>query len=168
MLCALLAGTLTGCKSFSRPQPQGPPAGPVPAPQVLDPELRPGALLDQADSFYEASDYQAAAQAYSLVLERGAGGDTDRVLFRLAMIHLLPGSPVADPDAARDYLGRLLEGYPDSPFAEPARLVLDLQDRVDTLDARSTEQAHKIDQLTEQLEALKRIDLERTKPPPRR
>jgi len=146
----LLAGTLSGCKTLNRQPSQGP-----------DP------LLTQADALYETSDYEAAAQTYRVVLGRDPGDATDRVLFRLAMIHLLPGTPVPDPESARVYLDRLIDGFPDSPFAEPARLVLDLQGRVERLDARSTRQSHKIDELTEQLEALKRIDLERTKPPPR-
>ena len=149
-LCALLAGGLGGCKSLSRQPDQGP-----------DP------LLTQADALYETSDYESAAQTYRLVLDRDPGDATDRILFRLAMIHLLPDSPVPDPESARVYLDRLVEGFPESPFAEPARLVLDLEGRIAKLDARSTEQAHKISELTEQLEALKRIDLERTKPPHR-
>jgi len=149
-LCTLLAGTLSGCRSLTRP-------GDAPVP-----------LLTQADALYETSEYEGAAEAYRQVLERHPGEATDRVLFRLAMIHLLPGTPVPDPESARVYLNQLIDGFPDSPLAEPARLVLDLQQRVEALAARSTEQSHKITELTGQLEALKRIDLERTKPPPHR
>lgn len=149
-LCALLAGGLTGCKSLSRAA-----AGPDP-------------LLTQADALYDTDDFEAAARTYQLVLEHPAGDDTDRVLFRLGMIHLLPSSPVHDPEAAQAYLSQLVTSYPESPFVDPARLMLDLESRVEALDARSAEQSRRITRLTEQLEALKRIDLERTKPPPHR
>lgn len=157
---ALLAAPLAGCRSLSRPgQSQGPDQTPV---QSVP------ALLSQADALYEAGDYPDAAQIYRTALSEQPAEETDRVLFRLAMIHLLPTSEVNDPETGRAYLDQLVSSFPDSPLAEPARLVLDLQDRLDTLDEQAEKQADRIDRLSRQLEALKRIDIERSKQPPPR
>lgn len=159
---ALLAAPLAGCRSVSGPGPsqsQGPTQSPAQSAR---------SLLSQADALYEAGDYPDAALTYRAVLAEQPAEATDRVLFRLAMIHLLPSSEVNDPEAGRSYLDQLVSSFPDSPLAEPARLVLDLQDRLDTLDERADKQADRIDRLSRQLEALKRIDIERSKQPPPR
>ncbi len=84
------------------------------------------------------------------------------------MIRLLPDGPAHDREAGRASLRRLLEEYPDSRWSEPSRLVLALDAEIARLDERSREQREEISELTERLEALKRIDLEHSEEPPPR
>lgn len=90
------------------------------------------------------------------------------MLFRLAAIHLSPESPVYDPRTGKGYLDRLIADHPESSLTEPARLLRDLQSRIDALEQQDQEQRERLTDLAERLEALKRIDLERSREPPPR
>jgi hypothetical protein len=90
------------------------------------------------------------------------------VLFRLAAIHLLPESSVHDSGTGIEYLDRLVRNHPDSPLTEPARVLRSLQSEVEGLEAQSERQQSRLTELSERLEALKRIDLERSREPPPR
>lgn len=146
------AGAATGCHAFrSRHQPTS------------------SAVLGRADTLYAAGDYAPAADLYREQLLRqpdGSGGD--RVLFRLAVIYLSPESPVYDALTGQTYLDRLIEDHPESSLAEPARLLLELQGRIDALEQQDQVQRRRLADLSERLEALKRIDLERSREPPPR
>jgi two-component system sensor histidine kinase GlrK len=110
------------------------------------PVVQPGAL-EIGDAAFDRGDYVAASGAYQDHLDHGASSSAaDRVLFRLALMHLLPGSPVRDPRRAREYLAALVERFPESPFRAAAEYLFGLQREVELL--------------RRQLEEIKRIDLE--------
>lgn len=117
------------------------------------PSLR--SLLATADQAYVAGDYAAASAAYRGVLaeERSVDG-VDRALFRLAILRLLPDGSEADPEAGMALLARLLSEHPNSSYRNAAQLVARLATRVEELESETQ-------RLAAQLEALKRIDLDR-------
>jgi hypothetical protein len=125
-----------------------PPAAVVPPPVV--PEA-PRSELDLADEAWEHGDLELAMHHYRAVLETGAEG-VARALFRVGSTQLVPSGPDFDPASGRRALRRVLSEYPDSAWALEAALLLDLQDEVKRLE--------------EQLEEIKRIDLERRRRPP--
>lgn len=76
------------------------------------------------DRLYEAGMYEKAAEVYradtTLHHQEGA-------LYRSAMMHALPGSPVYDPEQARDELDRLVLLFPGTGHrasVEPLRSLL--------------------------------------------
>ena len=79
----------------------------------------------------------------------------DRVLYRLAILNLASNGGGRDAAAGYSLLRRLVREYPGSPYRMEAELILGLNARVDGLEGE-------VDKLESQLEALKRIDLERS------
>jgi len=138
---------------------------PVPPPMVelpvLLPEVEPPrSPLEVADEAFEARDFGAALDAYRSHLDSEAAAvDGDRVLFRLAVLQLMNGSPARDAGAGYALLRRLVREHPESAYRAEAELILGLTARVDGLE-------DEIERLETQLEALKSIDLGR--PPDRR
>lgn len=130
---------------------------------------QPPSTLERADILYAEGEYAPAAEAYHQHLSRHPEGRSmDRVLLRLATIHLLPESPLHDTEAGVFYLDRLIAERPESSLAEPARLLRDLQTRIEVLEEQDEEQRERLADLSQRLEALKRIDLERSREPPPR
>lgn len=87
--------------------------------------------LAEADLAFASGDLAAATQAYEACLAEGlAGGEADRLLFRLGMLYSAPDSPVADRPRGQKLLARLVAHYPDSPYRDQARYVLDLEGRI--------------------------------------
>ena len=152
LLVALLA--TAACRSAPRqtatvvrPQPVG-----APAPDVEPPPPRPGDL-SRGEALFAAGDLAAAAAAYEAHLAAGDGvSGGDLALFRLALVHLLPESPLHDPQQGAALLGRLLDAHPGSPFASSAAVILDLRRSNRSLD-------QEVVRLRDQLEELRRIDL---------
>jgi hypothetical protein len=112
--------------------------------------------LELADSAFEAGDYQAARVGYeSHLAGLDAVVDADRVLYRLAILNLTDDAGARDPAAGYSLLRRLVKEHAGSPYRMEAELILGLSARVDGL-------ATEVEKLESQLEALKRIDLERS------
>lgn len=83
-------------------------------------------LARQGNRALAAGDCRSAVAAYERVLlEVKRAPDLDAVLFRLAACRSLAGSGVEDRAKARRYLDRLLWGFPDSPYAVPAKVLLE-------------------------------------------
>ncbi|MBI3950111.1 MAG: tetratricopeptide repeat protein [Acidobacteria bacterium] len=128
----------------------------------------PGQHLQQAEKFFEAGDYAKAVEAYEAYLrDDPAKKDQDRVLFRLALAYGLPDSPVHNPQQAIAVLRRLIDLFPHSLYTPPARMILDLYGDVEKLKTDVREREARIRVLSNELEQLKRIDLDRrpTRPP---
>lgn len=83
-------------------------------------------LARQGDQAIAAGDCRAAVTAYErLLLEVERVRNLDEVLFRLAACRSLSGSGVEDRAKTEGYLERLLWGFPHSPYAVPAKALLD-------------------------------------------
>ena len=111
-----------------------------PAPIVIQPSL-----LEVADAAFDRGDYTSASAAYQNHLDHGSTVAADRVLFRLALMYVLPESEVRDPRRAHKLLAELIERFPTSPYRGAADYLLGLEREVSTL--------------RRQLEEIKRIDL---------
>lgn len=83
-------------------------------------------LARQGDRALAAGDCKSAVASYERVLlEVKRAPDLDVLLFRLAACRSLAGSGVEDRAKARHYLDRLLWGFPQSPYAVPAKVLLE-------------------------------------------
>jgi hypothetical protein len=137
-------------------------ATPEPAPPIVLPAAAtptPPAVatpLELADSAFDAADYAAARAGYeSHLASIDAAVDADRVLYRLAILNLATNGGGQATAAGYALLRRLVKEHPSSPYRMEAELILGLSARVDGL-------ATEVEKLEGQLEALKRIDLERS------
>jgi chromosome segregation ATPase len=82
----------------------------------------------RADRAYRAGELEEAADAYRQLLEGSPRREHEaRALYRLAVIHSQPDSPLRDEGQAEALLTRLLQDHPDSRYAPQAALILDLQ-----------------------------------------
>jgi hypothetical protein len=156
-LAGCRSGRATGDVAVLEPVPD---STPVPPPDLPVPSITPSppavsTTLELADQAFATGDYEAALDAYRSHLDGdAAGAETDRVLYRLAVLHLANGGPARDSTTGYALLRRLVREHPESPYRMEAEVILALSSRVDGLETE-------IDRLESQLEALKRIDLER-------
>ncbi len=99
--------------------------------------------LRPADRAFESGDYARAAAEYQRTLDlHRSGRGADRALFRLAIVHALPSSPLCDVARAVALLQEVLTRYPAGRYGEEARLVLPLVQRIGELqDALEVESA---------------------------
>jgi len=148
-----------------------PPEPVVPTAPATEPEsLREAApdpldahLLEQATAHFEAGRLQQAANLNRQLLEMTGvpAVRRERALWSLAMIHLLPESPLHDPGRARTDLARLGEDHGESIRGAQARWLLTLLEELDQVRGQAAEQAELLEQLTATVEQLRRIDLNR-------
>ena len=134
---------------------------PEPAPPIAVPAATPtpaavATTLELADSAFDAGDYPTARSGYEAHLAGvDATVDADRVLYRLAILNLASNGGGREAAAGYSLLRRLVREHPSSPYRMEAELILGLNARVDGLEGE-------VEKLESQLEALKRIDLERS------
>ncbi|TVR66639.1 MAG: hypothetical protein EA422_01555 [Gemmatimonadales bacterium] len=120
-------------------------------------------LLEQATAHFEAGRLQQAANLNRRLLEMDdvSAVRRERALWSLAMIHLLPESPLHDPTRARTDLAQLSEDHGESIRGAQARWLLTLLDDLDEVRGQVAEQTELLEQLTVTVEQLRRIDLNR-------
>lgn len=136
------------------PTPQ--PAPPIELPVATATPPAVATLLELADTAFDAGDYASARSGYESHLAGvDATVDADRVLYRLAILNLASNGGGRDTAAGYSLLRRLVREHPSSPYRMEAELILGLNARVDGLEGE-------VEKLESQLEALKRIDLERS------
>lgn len=122
--------------------------------------------LARGDALYAQSRYEEAERAYSSHLStRPDDPRNDRVLLRQALIFLVYGAPERDEERGEGSLRELATRFPASPLREAADYVLALRSEVRSLRGDSARSAQRARRLEEQMEALKRIDLERSETP---
>ncbi len=119
------------------------------------------------ERYFDTVDYAKAAEAYEEYLRADPSGpNQDRVLFRLGLAYSLPESPARDLPRAIRTFRRLIASFPQSPYKGEADLILALQAAADKLRVDVRERDDRIRALNNELEQLKRIDMQRRPPRP--
>ena len=145
---------------------------PAPGPAVAN--VSP---LEQANRAFAAGRYEEAGQGYENYLNSPATGDRDTALFNLALSYIL--RPAPDWTTALKNFKDLANAFPKSPLKAPAdmlsTLYTDLRAAADQNAALRTaadqnaatlkQRDQKIQQLTTELDRLKKIDADRRKRP---
>jgi outer membrane protein assembly factor BamD (BamD/ComL family) len=139
----------------------------------------PAAYLKQADIAFEKADFGRAVAAYeNYVRGTPQSKDYDRALFRLAIAYAVPGHPSQNAARSTELLNRLIDLFPQSPLRPQAEYILhlqsesrnvkglqesnqDLQADLEKTKASVKERDERIRLLREELNRLKKIDLER-------
>jgi hypothetical protein len=179
-LLGLLALFQAGCGlrgSGTEPAPPTPEPAPVAsepvssAPAVAD---RVEEILAEGQAFLAAGELQASRARFEYVLDRAeedgpgvAAGLRARALWHLSVIHLLGIGASGDGDRALALLTRLVEEHPLTPEAVQARWVRGLLQELEGARREKADQERVIRELTETVEQLRRIDLNRRPSPPR-
>jgi hypothetical protein len=154
VLAVLPAG---GCSLFRRPAPTVAPAPPVaPVPTVVAPPdpLDPAAArLTRAESLLGVARIEeAAGELHSLVDSYPSSAQAPQALFQLALVYLSPDSPLHDGTQGISLLRDLVDTYPGSSWSLASETILRL--------ARTNADLRGVaEQLQQQLEELKRIDI---------
>lgn len=126
----------------------------------------PEDALARADALYDRSRYEEAEAAYAEHLSiRPDDPRNDRVLLRQALLYLFYGVPDRDPERGERSLRELTARFPASPLREAADYMLALRRELTELRADSARTRQRAREIEQQLEALKRIDVERSDTP---
>jgi hypothetical protein len=142
-----------------------------PQPEEPEPESAPLTLLEQAELHFEEGRYEWAESLFVRYLESHEArtdGQRDRALWGLAMVNLLPDSPMQDRERAMVALDRLAEAHGETVRGAQARWVRSLLAELEQIRAQVDEQERLLIQLTETVEQLRRIDLNRRPSTPSR
>jgi tetratricopeptide (TPR) repeat protein len=126
------------------------------------------AVYQTAEEDFDNARYVLAARSYELYLkDYPSKTNDDRILFRLGLCYALADSSAAGFRKARDRFERLIALYPDSPYKPQAKLIMALQDQIEQKAAELQNNEERIRQLTEELNKLKKIDMQRqpSRPP---
>jgi hypothetical protein len=166
---------LAGCHRGIRPVVVAPPAivpvvvlvaTPVPVPFDIPDSLphmppTPPSLLEQAERAFALGNYPEAIQTYEALPSRE---QSDQALFHLGIAYVLNDKP-ANWVRAKANLKRLVDEYPDSSLTPTAALILSLRSQAVQLGRDTKARNETIQQLSNELERLKRIDADRRKRP---
>lgn len=168
-------------------QPPPPPPGkveppPAPAPPKPAP-VPPRSGLEVGEESFEAGKYAEAAVSYEYYLTgRPDATDRDKALFKLGLAYALAGQSPEGIVKAQDQFHTLVRQFPKSRFRAEAEYILSLQtdlekmqsdlrkrnansrgkdERIKDMNEKLKDRDEKIRQLTQELDRMKKIDLER-------
>jgi predicted small lipoprotein YifL len=135
---------------------------------ALEPAAAPVVVpiaLVEGDIAYDSGDFAQAARLYASYLQSypEASRTIDRVLFQLGVSQSMIAAP-KDP-AGNDAFNRLIREYPGSSYVAPARMILSLRVDIARLQSDAKGREERVKQLSDELERLKKIDLDRRRTP---
>jgi hypothetical protein len=140
------------------------PVPPVPAP--VEPAIAPKVAtapnsLELGEASFQARNYVKAAGHFDDYLRaHPKSANRDVVLFRLGLSLAMERSG-RNMRRAEEVLKRLVAEFPGSPYKGPAEFILGLQSQVESLKEDIKEKEARIKLLSEELQKLKEIDLQR-------
>ena len=134
----------------------------VALPPLSAPAAALPAALVEGDAAFNSGDYARAVRAYDTYLQSSPRTDeVDYILFRLGVSQALSG---LEP-ASTGILNQLIRQFPKSPYTPPARVIVTLRGDIaglkDNQKAELKTRDDKIKQLSDDIENLKKIDLDR-------
>jgi hypothetical protein len=103
------------------------------------------------DRHFEAGHYAEASLAFS---EDSALQRSERPLFRAALAHALPASPVYQPARARALLERLLALYPKTSHLQDAAYLAALLEEIDRLENSASQSGAEVERLSRRVAEL--------------
>jgi hypothetical protein len=129
-----------------------------PAPKVVEVP----SSLDLGMTSFKEGNYGKAAQLFEDYLKKGSNFENrDTALFHLFLSRALPANSGRNLRRAEDDLKRLIKEYPNSSYRKSAELIVGLQTQIENLKSDIKEKETKIKQLSEELQKLKDIDMQR-------
>jgi hypothetical protein len=151
----------------SAPQAITPTVIPPVKPEPVEPSPAPIAVaapssLDMGSTSFRAGDYIKAARSFEDYLKTDSKSENrDIALFYLGLSRALSNNANRNMRRAEDALKRLIVEFPTSQYKGPAEFILGLQAQIENLQSDLKEKELKIKQLSEELQKLKEIDMQR-------
>jgi hypothetical protein len=139
----------------------------VPSPEsviaIASPKIIPMPIvLELADRNFRAGDYKRAAQDYeNFLVVMPNSKDCDQALFHLGLSHILASDPDRDLRKADAAFRRLIAEFPQSSYRKQAEFIIGMQGQIEKLRSDVKERDEKIKRLTDELQKLKQIDMQR-------
>ncbi len=124
--------------------------------------------LDLGEMNFQVGNYSQAIRLLETFLqENPKSGSRDRALYYLGFSRFLADGPDRDPRQAEAALKRLLSEHPNSQYRDPAEFILGLGTQIEKLRSDIKDRDEKIKRLSDELQKLKEIDLQRrpSRPP---
>jgi outer membrane protein assembly factor BamD (BamD/ComL family) len=124
--------------------------------------------FEMGKASFNAGDYQKAARYFEDCSKNGTKAENrDEALFYISLARALSNNAKKSLRRADEALKRLVAEFPTSPYKGPAELILGLLTQVESLQSDLKEKDAKIKQLSEELQKLKEIDMQRrpSRPP---
>jgi tetratricopeptide (TPR) repeat protein len=149
------------------------PAPLPPRPAELEPAPLPKTIaapnsFDLGEMNFQLGKYPQAAGFYQELLQSNPESPLrDTALFHLGLSLGLGNDSSRDLQQSQAALKRLISESPNSPYRSQAELILRLQAQIEKLRADTKERDERIKRLSEELQKLKDIDLQRkpSRPP---
>ncbi len=107
---------------------------------------------------FQAGKYVEAAKSYEAFLgEDPKARDRDKALYYLGLARAL----TSDSSRAEAAFKRLISQFPRSQYKSPAQFILNLQEQIEKLKLEVKDLDDKVKRLSEELQKLKDIDMQR-------
>jgi TolA-binding protein len=118
--------------------------------------------LEVAEMNFKVGNYRQAAHSFEAFLSANPKSDSrDQALFHLGLSRALANDSSRDLRQAEAAFKRLIAEFPNSPYSSQAEFILGLQAQLEKLRSDVKERDDKIKRLSEELQKLKEIDLQR-------
>jgi len=125
-------------------------------------------FFESGQRSFNTGKYQQAARSYEDFLKANPeSANRDEAFFYAGLSHLLAGDAGRNARQAEAAFKRLMAEFPNSRYSRQAEWILALQDQIEKLNTDVKERDEKIKRLTEELQKLKAIDMQRrpSRPP---
>jgi TolA-binding protein len=133
---------------------------PAPPAPLLPKDFRDG------EAYFQSGKYADAARSYNQYIQQDLVTQfKDAATFKLGLAMALACTSSDCRARSLEQFKLLLSHFPQSPYSPEARFILSLQGDIDKLKADTKSRDDKIKKLTDELERLKKIDLERQATP---
>lgn len=138
------------------------------APAFIPRKISVPSDLELGEVYFQLGDYSRSALLYeSFLRENPKSRDRDKALFHLGLARSLAEDSGRDWGLAAAAFRRLIAESPESPYRDQAEFILGLQEQIEKLRSDVRERDERIKRLSEELQRLKEIDMQRrpTRPP---
>jgi tetratricopeptide (TPR) repeat protein len=144
--------------------PKEAPLEPAPLPKIV---AAPSSF-DLGETNFQSGRYRQATKSFEDFLRvNPQSKDRDQALFHLGLSLALATDSSRDLRQAEAAFRRLIKEFPNSPYKNQAEFILGLQTQIDRLRTDVRERDEKIKKLSEELQKLKEIDMQRRPSRPR-
>jgi TolA-binding protein len=145
-----------------------PPPNPTPPVVVRPPAPTEPLILTEAEDKFAIGNYSGAIQDYEKFLhDYPVHKDVPQASFRLGLAYALSGPSAQNQRKALEVLRSVVKDHPFNPYRVPSEYILSLLAEIERLKTENDAKEDSIKRLKEELERIKKIDMERrpTKPP---
>jgi hypothetical protein len=123
--------------------------------------------LELGEMYFQLGNYHQAIKPLEISSSNSKAKNRDKALYLLGLSRALASDSSRDLRLSEAAFKKLISEFPHSPFKKQAELILSLQVQIDKLKADAKERDDRIKKLSDELQALKEIDLGRrpSRPP---